>query len=67
MTGARLLLIAASDDYLLEEARSESVSRMAAELGGCPVETLAPDITPESAAIELLSPSELVEQEARDP
>jgi hypothetical protein len=57
VTGARLLLIAASDDYLLEEARSESVSRMAAELGGCPVETLAPDTTPESAAIELLSPS----------
>lgn len=57
MSGVRLLLVASSDDYLLEEARAESSSRLAEELGGCPVETLEGEITPESAATELLSPS----------
>ncbi len=57
MTGARLLLIAASDDFLLEEARAEAVTGLVEQLGGGSVEILSAEITPESAATELLSPS----------
>jgi hypothetical protein len=50
-------LIAASDDYLLEERLSVEVRRVCDELGGVEPEVLSDEATPESVAMELVSPS----------
>lgn len=53
----RVRLIAASDDYLLEERLSDGVAKVCRELGGVEPEFLTDDATPESLATELVSPS----------
>jgi len=50
-------LIAASDDYLLEQRLSAEVRRVCHELGGIEAEVLSDEATPESVAMELVSPS----------
>lgn len=50
-------LIAASDDYLLEERLSAEVLRVCHELGGVEPEVQSDEATPESVAMELVSPS----------
>jgi len=54
---ARLALIAASDDYLLELALDEVIEQARKELGGAEVERLADTLSPEDVAVELRSPS----------
>jgi len=53
----RIRLIAASDDYLLEERLDAAVAEVSAELGGVEPEVQGSDATPESVATELVSPS----------
>ena len=50
-------LIAASDDYLLEQRLSAEVSAVCRELGGVEPEILSDEASPESVAMELVSPS----------
>ncbi len=53
----RIRLIAASDDFLLEERLSAAVAEVCRELGGVEPEVQTDDATPESVAMELVSPS----------
>lgn len=52
-----LRLIAAGDDYLLEQRLSEEVRGVCTELGGVEPEVLSDEVSPESLATELVSPS----------
>ena len=54
---SRIHLIAASDDYLLEERLGVVVAEVCADLGGVDPEIQADETTPESVATELVSPS----------
>ena len=54
---ARVVLIASSDDYLLEESLDAAVAEAAELLGGAEVERLPESATPEDVAVELRSPS----------
>ena len=53
----RIHLIAASDDYLLEERLGVAVAEVCADLGGVDPEIQSDEATPESVATELVSPS----------
>jgi len=53
----RIRLIAASDDYLLEDRLSAGVAEVCRELGGVEPEFQSEDATPEAVATELVSPS----------
>lgn len=53
----RIRLIAASDDFLLEERLAAAVDDVSAELGGVEPEVVPEETTPESIATELVSPS----------
>jgi len=53
----RIRLIAASDDYLLEDRLSAGVAEVCSELGGVEPEFQTEDATPEGVATELVSPS----------
>jgi len=53
----RICLIAASDDFLLEEKLSAAVKAVCCELGGVEPEFQTDEATPESVALELVSPS----------
>lgn len=53
----RVHLIAASDDFLLEERLAAVVDEVGRELGGAATEVQGDDATPESVATELVSPS----------
>lgn len=53
----RVRLVAASDDFLLEQRLDEVVAEMAAALGGVEPEILSSAVTPEQLAVELQSPS----------
>ncbi len=57
MSGENVILIASSDDYLLEEALAAETASLAERLGGAPVVELGDDTTPGTAATELTSPS----------
>ncbi len=57
MSPERVVLVASSDDYLLEEAMAAEIEALASALGGAPVSELPADATPELAAVELTSPS----------
>jgi hypothetical protein len=50
-------LIASSDDFLLGERLSAVVAEVCDELGGVQAEILSDETTPESLAVELVSPS----------
>jgi hypothetical protein len=50
-------LIAASDDFLLEQRLSAEVRRVCTELGGVEPEVQSDEASPESVAMELVSPS----------
>jgi hypothetical protein len=54
---SRIHLIAASDDYLLEERLGVVVAGVCADLGGVDPEIQSDEATPESVATELVSPS----------
>ncbi len=54
---SRLVLVACSDDYLLEERLGEVVAEASAELGDAEVGSAPEDATPESVAMDLMSPS----------
>jgi hypothetical protein len=54
---ARIRLIAASDDYLLEQRLGAAVADVCADLGGVVPELQGDEATPESVATELVSPS----------
>jgi len=54
---SRIHLIAASDDYLLEERLSVAVAELCEEFGGVEPEIQTDEATPESVAMELVSPS----------
>lgn len=54
---SRIRLIAASDDYILEEQLAVSVAEVCSDLGGVDPEIQTDDATPESVATELVSPS----------
>lgn len=54
---ARVVLIASSDDYLLEESLDAAVAEASELLGGAEVERLPDTVTPEDVAVELRSPS----------
>lgn len=53
----RLVLVAAGDDLLLEDAFRDATERTKAQMSDPAVETLPDDITPEDVAVELNSPS----------
>ncbi len=53
----RIRLIAASDDYLLEERLIAEVAEVCSELGGVEPEVQSEEATPETVAMELVSPS----------
>lgn len=53
----RLVLVAAGDDLLLEDAFRDATERAQAQMADPAVETLPDDITPEDVAVELNSPS----------
>ncbi len=57
MSGANVILIASSDDFLLEEAVVGEVAACVERLGDAPVVELGEETTPEAAAMELTSPS----------
>ncbi|NOZ78231.1 MAG: hypothetical protein GXP48_03420 [Acidobacteria bacterium] len=57
MSGETVILVASSDDYLLEEAVAEEAARLSERLGGAPIVPLADEMAPETAATELTSPS----------
>lgn len=50
-------LVASSDDYLVEEAFSETVRAVCAEFGDAEPEIMPDEITPEDLSVELCSPS----------
>jgi len=52
-----LTLIASSDDYLLEDHLQRAVEATAEALGGVDPEFLPEDVTPETVAVEVQSPS----------
>jgi hypothetical protein len=52
-----LILIACSDDYLLEESLNEAVTRACSDLGGVEPEYFAEEVTPEQVAIDVRTPS----------
>lgn len=52
-----LVLVASSDDFLLERGLDRASSAAVAALGGVEPEVLAEDVTPEAVAVELASPS----------
>jgi hypothetical protein len=52
-----VILVASSDDYLLEEAIGEAVRTACAELGNVEPEIMPDDVTPEDLSVELCSPS----------
>jgi hypothetical protein len=54
---SRLALIASRDDYLLEESVARAVDEAVASVGGVEPEVLPDDVTPETVAVELRSPS----------
>jgi hypothetical protein len=54
---SRLVLIASSDDYLVEESLGDAVAAAAEALGGGEVEELPDDVTADQLALELRSPS----------
>ena len=54
---SQIHLIAASDDYLLEERLSVAVAELCEDLGGVEPEIQTDEATPESVATELVSPS----------
>ena len=54
---ARLVLVAAGDDLLLEDAFRDAAERASETLSDPAVETLPDDATPEDVAVELNSPS----------
>jgi hypothetical protein len=54
---SRIRLIAASDDYLLEDRLAAGVATICSELGGVEAEIQSDEATPESVAMELVSPS----------
>ena len=54
---SKIHLIAASDDYLLEERLSVAVAELCEDLGGVEPEIQTDEATPESVATELVSPS----------
>jgi hypothetical protein len=54
---SRIRLIAASDDYLLEEQLTAAVAEVCAALGEVDPEVLPEETTPEGVATELVSPS----------
>lgn len=54
---SRIRLIAASDDYLLEERLAVAVAEVCAQFGGVDPELQGDEATPESVATELVSPS----------
>jgi hypothetical protein len=54
---SQLVLIASSDDYLVEESLNDAVAAAGEALGGAEIERLADDVTPEQVALELRSPS----------
>jgi len=53
----RLVLVAAGDDFFLEDAFKEATERAGGGMSDPAVETLPDDITPEDVAVELNSPS----------
>ncbi|MEN8162819.1 MAG: hypothetical protein ABFS37_01710 [Acidobacteriota bacterium] len=53
----RLVLVAAGDDLLLEDAFRDATERAAAGMSDPAIETLPDDVTPEDVAVELNSPS----------
>jgi hypothetical protein len=53
----RIRLIAASDDFLLEDRLAAGVAEVCRELGGVEPEFQTEDATPEAVATELVSPS----------
>ncbi len=57
MTTPRVLLVASSDDYLLEEALGEAISGLEESLAGSELVELAGDTAPADVAVELRSPS----------
>jgi len=54
---SRLVLIASSDDFLVEEGLNDAIAAAVEALGGAEVERLADGASPEQAAVELRSPS----------
>ena len=54
---SRIRLVAASDDFLLEERLGVHVAELSAELGGASPEVQSDDASPGSVATELVSPS----------
>jgi hypothetical protein len=54
---SRLALIASRDDYLLEESFARALHDASASLGGAEPEVLPDEVTPETVAVELHSPS----------
>ncbi|RLE26438.1 MAG: hypothetical protein DRJ65_05535 [Acidobacteria bacterium] len=53
----RLILVAAGDDLLLEDAFRDATERAVGGMPEAAVETLSDDVTPEDVALELNSPS----------
>jgi hypothetical protein len=58
----RLILIASSDDYLLEEAVAQAVTELTSAQGGVEPQVLGEDTTPEQLALEIQTPSLFAEQ-----
>jgi hypothetical protein len=54
---SRLALIASRDDYLLDESFSRALEEASAALDGVEPEVMPDDVTPETVAMELRSPS----------
>jgi len=54
---SRLALIASRDDYLLEESIARALGDASASVGGAEPEVMPEDVTPETVAVELYSPS----------
>jgi len=57
VVSSKVILVASSDDYLLEEAFGEAVRAVCAEHGDVEPEIMPDDVTPEDLSIELCSPS----------
>ena len=54
---SRLALIASRDDYLLDESFARALDEASEALGGVQPELMPEDVTPETVAMELCSPS----------
>jgi hypothetical protein len=54
---SRLVLIASRDDYLLEESVARALDDASTSVGGVDPEVMPDDVTPETVAVELRSPS----------